>query len=352
MVHVGYSPALVALSIVIAIFASYTALDLGGRVRGAALGPRWTWVAGASLAMGGGIWSMHFIGMLAFDMAISVTYATGLTLLSFVIAVGVTGAAFAWVSREGARPGDVLVSGPLMGVGIAAMHYTGMAAMRMPGNVAYSLPIVGISVLIAITAATAALWLTFRQNDVWQKLLASGVMGLAVAGMHYTGVAAATFTPALQQNAANGMDGAVGLGQQNLALYVAGTTFLILFLAMLASSTDQQRTQRALRASEERFRAAAQAVGDIIWTNDAQGEMRGAQPVWQKFTGHFGLASGVYGRCVQHTAYLGTKFLDRERLADQFHPRVEHAVVHHGVARVARGKQHLQVRPASARLFR
>ncbi len=283
MVQTSYNPALVALSIAIAIFASYTALDLGNRVRGAALARRWSWVAGASLVMGGGIWSMHFVGMLAFDMAMPMAYGVTLTIVSFLIAVGATGAAFAWVSRPGAHPRDVLVSGPLMGLGVAAMHYTGMAAMRIPGSLTYSPAIVSASVLIAVTAATAALWLTFRQNGVWQKLLAAGVMGLAVAGMHYVGMAAATFSDGLH-GAMPDAD-AMAVGQQNLALYVAGATFLILFLAMLASSVDRQRTQSALRASEERFRAAAEAVGDVIWTNDASGEMRGRQPDWSKFTG-------------------------------------------------------------------
>ncbi len=299
MVHTGYDPALVALSIVIAMFASNIALDLGGRVRGAAPVPRWSWVAGASLAMGGGIWSMHFVGMLAFKMAMPVTYGVGLTAVSFLIAVGVTGAAFAWVSRPGARPRDVLVSGPLMGLGVAAMHYAGMAAMRMPGGLAYRPSVVLLSVVIAVTAATAALWLTFRNNNVWQKLLASGVMGLAVAGMHYTGMAAATFSD--DKHEATLQIGAAAIRQQNLAFYVAGATFLILILAMLASSIDQQRTQRALKASEHRFRAAADAVGDVIWTNDAKGEMRGKQPDWARFTGQspaeyqgFGWSSAIH----------------------------------------------------------
>ncbi len=306
MVQTSYNPVLVALSIAIAIFAAYTALDLGNRVRDAAPALRWSWVAGASLAMGGGIWSMHFVGMLAFDVAMPVTYGVGLTVVSFLIAVGATGAAFAWVSRRDARPRDVLVSGPSMGLGVAAMHYTGMAAMRMPGSLIYSLPIVAGSVLIAVTAATAALWLTFRQNDVWQKLLAAGVMGLAVAGMHYVGMAAATFSDDLHGTMPD--VGTMAVGQQNLALYVAGTTFLILFLAMLASSLDQQRTQVALRASEERFRAAAEAVGDVIWTNDASGEMRGRQPDWSKFTGQsqaeyegFGWSKAIHPEEVEPT---------------------------------------------------
>ncbi|MCJ2088519.1 response regulator [Methylobacterium sp. E-005] len=234
--------------------------------------------------MGGGIWAMHFVGMLAFEMGMPAAYDLGVTVLSLLIAIAATGAAFTWVSRRGAAPRDVLVSGPLMGIGVAGMHYTGMAAMRVSGNLAYSVPVVAASVGIAVTAATAALWLTFRENSVWQKLAAAAIIGLAVAGMHYTGMAAATFTAEdAGANAAHAT--AVGLSQHHLALYVAGATFLILFMAILASSFDQQRVQRHLYASEGRFRAAAEAVGDIIWTADPQGAMVGPQPYWQAFTG-------------------------------------------------------------------
>ena len=284
MLQTGYNPLLVGLSIAIAVLASYTALDLGGRVRGATPGARWGWVGAASLAMGGGIWAMHFVGMLAFEMAMQVLYDVRLTLLSFVLAVGATGAAFALVSRPGARRRDVLVSGPVMGLGVAAMHYTGMLAMDVPGDLAFSLPIVALSALIAVTAATVALWLTTRQNDVWQKAVAACVMGLAVAGMHYTGMAAATFTEETH-GAAMAHASGVGFAQGNLALYVAGATFAVLFLGMFASALDQQRIGRDLHASEERFRAAAEAVGDIIWSTDARGEMRGTQAYWQNFTG-------------------------------------------------------------------
>jgi PAS domain S-box-containing protein len=284
MVHTGYDPALVALSIAIAVFASYTALDLGDRVRGAGPKMRGAWIAAAALAMGGGIWAMHFVGMLAFEMGMPAAYDLGTTLASLLIAVGATGAAFAWVSRTGAGPRDVLVSGLLMGLGVAGMHYTGMAAMRMQGSLAYSLPVVATSVVLAAVAATAALWLTFRQNSVWQKLAAAAVMGLAVAGMHYTGMSAATIT-AEDAGAHAAHATGVGLSQQHLALSVAGATFVILFMAVVASSFDQQRVQRHLHISEGRFRAAAEAVGDIIWTADARGAMVGPQPYWQAYTG-------------------------------------------------------------------
>ena len=285
MVHTGYNPLLVALSIVIAVFASYAALDLGARVRRPDVGPRWAWGAGAAVAMGGGIWSMHFVGMLAFEMGLPAAYDLGLTLLSLMIAVGVTAAAFAWVARRGTDTRSLLVAGPLMGVGVAAMHYTGMAAMRVPGNLAYDPAVVAVSVAIAVTAATAALWLTFRRNRPWQKLAAACVMGLAVAGMHYTGMAAATFT-AQEAGAHAAHATTLATGQRDVALAVAGVTFLILFLAMMASSLDQRRVQRRLHVSEERFRSAVRAVNGVMWTTDAAGHFVEEQAGWAGITGH------------------------------------------------------------------
>ncbi|MGA4555048.1 MHYT domain-containing protein [Methylorubrum aminovorans] len=300
MVPTGYNAALVALSVAIAVLASYTALDLGGRMRGTGSRARWAWLIGAALAMGGGIWSMHFVGMLAFEMGLPAAYDFGSTLLSLLIAIGVTGAALAWLGRGEAGRWDVLVAGPVMGIGVAAMHYTGMAAMRMPGNLAYSPPIVALSVGIAVVAATVALWLTFRPTGVWQRFVAALVMGLAVAGMHYTGMAAATIT-AGEAGIHSAHLAATSVDQQNLALSVAGVTFVILFLAMLASAFDQQRIQGELRASEERFRAAVQAVRGVLWTNDPQGRMTGEQPGWAALTGQtraeyegFGWADAVH----------------------------------------------------------
>ncbi|MGX7703391.1 MHYT domain-containing protein [Methylobacterium sp. Gmos1] len=284
MVHTGYNPAFVVLSVIIAVFASYAALDLGSRVSGRNAGPRWAWGAGAAIAMGGGIWSMHFVGMLAFEMGMPAAYDLGLTLLSLVIAIGSTAAGFAWVGLRGTSISSLLIAGPLMGVGVAAMHYTGMAAMRVPGNLAYDPAIVAASVAIAVTAATAALWLAFRRNKPWQKLAAACVMGLAVAGMHYTGMAAGTFT-AEEAGAHAAHATALGVNQQNLALAVAGVTFVILFLAMMAGSFDQRRAQQRLHISEQRFRSAVQAVDGVMWTADASGNFVEEQPGWETISG-------------------------------------------------------------------
>ncbi|GJD33586.1 MHYT domain-containing protein [Methylobacterium aerolatum] len=321
MSHSGFSPALVALSVAIAMFAAYTALDLMERARrfGESRldhGKRRFWVAGAAVTMGGGIWSMHFVGMLALERGMWVSYDLGLTALSLAIAVGVTGAAFAWVATRSTagegkpgdapapdagaegRPGTILVAGPLMGLGIALMHYTGMAAMRVPGGIAYDPALVALSLAIAMVAATVGLRLAFRRNGLLEKLAAAAVMGIAVAGMHYTGMAAATFGPMAHETPA---EAGMMAAPENLALATAGATFLILFLGMLAIAIDQRRIQAELAASEARFRAAVEAVRGVLWTNDAQGRMVGPQPGWAAITGQsfaeyqgFGWADAVH----------------------------------------------------------
>ncbi len=242
-----YNPYLVALSILVASFASYTALDLGGHV-GAARGlARRAWLAAAAITMGGGIWSMHFIGMLAFVMPIPMSYDIGLTILSLVVAIVVTGGGFYIISRQGASLLRLVLGGIFMGLGIVAMHYTGMAAMQGHAELGYDWLFVALSVFIAISASTAALWLAFQTTDLWQKLIAALVMGLAISGMHYTGMRAAIFT------ARGSMDEApvnASLDQINLALAVAGIAFVMLAFASIVSLSEQKRAEEALRQAQ------------------------------------------------------------------------------------------------------
>src|SRR5271156_2265548 len=188
-----YNPYLVALSILVATFASYTALDLCGHVGPARGFARRAWLVAAALTMGGGIWSMHFVAMPAFMMPIPVSYDIGLTALSLVVAILVTGGGFYVISRRSASPLRLVLSGIFMGLGIAGMHYTGMAAMRGNIELSYEPLFVALSLVIAIGASTVALWVAFRTTDLGQKLVAAVVMGLAISGMHYTGMRAAIF---------------------------------------------------------------------------------------------------------------------------------------------------------------
>src|SRR5947209_11047947 len=125
-----HDPYLVALSILVAAFASYTALDLGGHVAAARAFARRAWLVAAAITMGSGIWSMHFVAMLAFMLPIPMSYDVGLTALSLMVAIFVTGVSFYVISRKRVSPLRLVLSGIFMGVGIVAMHYTGMAAMR------------------------------------------------------------------------------------------------------------------------------------------------------------------------------------------------------------------------------
>jgi NO-binding membrane sensor protein with MHYT domain/two-component sensor histidine kinase len=242
-----YDPYLVALSILVAVFASYTALDLGGRVAAARGLARPVWLSAAAITMGGGIWSMHFVAMLAFIMPTPMSYHIGLTTLSLVVAMFVTGGGFDVISRHSGSLLRLVLSGIFMGLGVAAMHYTGMAAMREHVDLSYDRIFVALSLIIAIGASTAALWLAFRTTDLGQKLIAAVVMGVAISGMHYTAMAGTTFAahrPVPEVHAYASLD------QTNLALAVAGTTFVILASALIASLSEQKRAEEALREAQ------------------------------------------------------------------------------------------------------
>src|SRR5260370_36766407 len=240
-----HDPYLVALSILVASFASYTALDLSGHV-GAAQGfARRMWLVAAAVTMGGGIWSMHFVAMLAFIMPTPMSYDIGLTALSLLVAIFVTGGGFYVISRQSeSRLGLVLSGGIFMGLGIAAMHYTGMAAMRGHAEVSYDLLFVALSLVIAIVASTLALWLAFRTKDLGQRLVAAVVMGLAISGMHYTAMRAAIFTA---HDPAHEPQVHARLAKTMLALAIAGIPLIILAGASAASLCDRKRPEEALQ---------------------------------------------------------------------------------------------------------
>jgi NO-binding membrane sensor protein with MHYT domain len=241
-----YDPYLVTLSILVAAFASYTALDLGGHGATARGIVRRAWLAAAAITMGGGIWSMHFVAMLAFSLPIPMSYEIGLTALSLVVAILVTGGGFYVISRKRASPFHLVFSGIFMGVGIVAMHYTGMAAMRGHAGLSHEPLYVALSVVVAIGASTAALWLAFRTADLWQKLGAAVVMGVAISGMHYTAMQGAIFTAHSSLHAAGS---GAGLDQTTLALAVAGITFALLAFASIVSVSEQKRAEEALRGA-------------------------------------------------------------------------------------------------------
>ena len=240
----SYSPALVLISLFVAILASYTALDLTGRIATAKGRAVYLWMAGGALAMGIGVWSMHFIGMLAFRLPIALGYDIGITALSLLIAVLSSGFAL-WLVNQPRLPAWQLGFGALiMGAGISTMHYTGMAAMRMMPGIDYDPTLFIASLLIAVGASAAALWIAFklRRNTPYVRLARSAaavVMGVAIVGMHYTGMAAARFADGSFCGAS--VDGLSGTGLDNLVLV---TTLAILAFALLTSLLDARLEAR------------------------------------------------------------------------------------------------------------
>lgn len=240
-----YSQSLVVFSLLVAILASYTALDMAARVANTeGKVARW-WLAGGAGAMGLGIWSMHFIGMLAFDLGIPMGYDLAITLYSLAVSVGASAYAL-WLVSHKVLPWYRLAAGAvLMGLGVAAMHYLGMSAMRMEPGIDYHMGWLALSIVIAIVAAGAALWIAFRlrsetRHPMLLRGLASVVMGFAIIGMHYTGMAAAEFPP----GSVCGAVGENGVDSKWLAVLVIVTTLATLGIALIASVFDRQMRAR------------------------------------------------------------------------------------------------------------
>ncbi len=250
-----YDPLLIVLSIAVAILASYTALDLAGRFGAAGGLAGAIFLAASALTMGGGIWSMHFIGMLAFSIATPVRYDLWLTLLSLALPIIVTGIGFHAARSRGISARTLLTGGILMGGGIVLMHYTGMAAMEMDAQVTYRPALVAASVVIAVAAATAALWLAFRIRATWQKLAAAVAMGTAISGMHYTAMAAAHFHALPADPARSG----VVLDPERLAIVIAAASTTMLMTTLLWSISDRRRFAAA-QPDGAAYRAPGRAV--------------------------------------------------------------------------------------------
>jgi signal transduction histidine kinase/DNA-binding response OmpR family regulator len=269
----GYDPALVLLSIAVSMFASFTALSLADRVRSSSGAARWSWLAGAAIAMGGGaIWSMHFIAMLAFHLeALPIHYDVGLTLLSMLLGIAFTAGGMAMVAVRGSRPVPLLVAGVAMGLGVTTMHYTGMAGMRMSAAIRYDTLLFTLSVVIAIVASTAALWLAFNLKSLRMRLASAVVMAGAVCGMHYTGMAAASYTliaDELMIHAGHNAEG--GISPVLLAIGIGVATFVVLFLALASAIVDQRFTDLARQEAERLAEANARLRGEMKEREAAQ----------------------------------------------------------------------------------
>lgn len=261
-----YNHILVVISFVVAILAAYTALNMAGRVAGSQGIAARIWLAGGGVAMGIGIWAMHFIGMLAMDLAMSMSYDVAITALSMAIAIGSSMFALWLVSGEQLRLRRLLPGAFVMGTGIVAMHYTGMAALEVSPGIVWNKTWVALSVVIALAASLVALWLTFRlryeaAQVALMRLGAALTMGIAIAGMHYAGMKAAQF-PVTTHMHHHGINGSW------LAVLVSVVALSILAITLLVSMLDarlQARTTLLASSLAEANRELAQlALHDTL----------------------------------------------------------------------------------------
>jgi two-component system, sensor histidine kinase and response regulator len=252
-----YDYRLVALSIAIAILAAYATLDLSGRMTVAHGKARLAWLSGGAFALGIGIWSMHYMGMEAFRLPVPVGYDWPTVLLSMVAAVLASAVALFVVTQSRLTMPTAVAGSLLMGGGIASMHYIGMHAMRMAAMCVYSGWVVALSILLGIVISFVAIRLTFAAREqgspwAWRKSGNAILMGLAIPVVHYVGMAAVTFVSAPVQNSE--LKHAIDISDLGLAGIVLGT-LLILLLVFVTAAIDRRFSLHALelQLSQQHF---------------------------------------------------------------------------------------------------
>ena len=307
-----YNGWLVGLSIVVAMVVAYTALKLATRVAESGPAGGRMWLLGGAAAMGMGIWSMHFIGMLAYSVEIPLRYSIFRTVLSLVIAMITSGVALAIASRPQLSLARLTTGSVVMGAGICAMHYSGMSAIQIVPIITYQPWLVLASIAIAVGASFAALWLAFklRSGQSTYIALARGgaavIMGLAISGMHYTAMAASKLAvgsicyggAALDNDWLAGTIGLVALGVLGLTLITA------VYDAHLLSQTRQdalrlEQVNAALQHGKNLLTLATRAAGISSWELDIN--LR--TTLWTENEIESLRAAGVDSR-VQHDAVL------------------------------------------------
>ncbi|WP_326100174.1 EAL domain-containing protein [Paenibacillus pabuli] len=282
---------LVFLSYIIAALASYAALDLAGRVSLANGMSRNVWLTCGAVSMGLGIWSMHFVGMLAFVLPMHVSYSTKEVVLSVLLAIIASGVALNIAGQQSGKISKLLIAGLLMTAGISSMHYVGMAAMSIP--ITYKPGIVVLSILIAALASFAALWLMFyfrqRQSQyTWIYKMGSGlIMGLGISGMHYMGMSAAQFHNA--HGTHDTMAGSIKQIEPSILAYlIAAGTFIALGLTLFGIFINQRLSQkdRRIRENEQWYQALYDNHSDAIISVDKQGAIKGINAAVTRITGY------------------------------------------------------------------
>lgn len=231
-----YNLVLVGLSYLVSVFGSFTGLLLVKAAR-TTLKNKFSWLCASAVALGGGaIWTMHFIGMLAYDIGMPISYDPLITFGSMLIAVLFVGMGLFFVANDQKSIIRLLIAGFITGLGVASMHYSGMYAMNMNANMSYDTFLFSLSIVIAIVAATVALWLAFNLEGNIKMMLAALVMGIAVCGMHYTGMLA------MKMEAMHHMsDVEPGIKPMTLGLLIFCFSMLLLVLCLIVTMAQLSR---------------------------------------------------------------------------------------------------------------
>lgn len=260
---------LVVLSIVIALFAAYVALDVSGRVAASRRRARNLWIGGGAIALGLGIWSMHYVGMLAYQLPIPVWYHVPTVALSLAAAIAASAVALFVVSRARLGWVQIVVGGLIMGFGIAAMHYIGMAAMRLAAHHHFDPFLTSLSVVVAVAVSCVALVLTFRARDEGvssrrRKIVSGVVMGSAIPLMHYIGMAGVSFQPSDVPP-----DLALAVGIPSLGSAAIGSfTLVVLGLVMCAALLDRLLAAQRVQVELDQRLGQLAAETDELLSNE------------------------------------------------------------------------------------
>lgn len=254
---IHYNIGRVIVSVLISIGASFAALSLSDRVRAArTAGSRRFWLTSGSIAMGVGIWSMHYLGMLALTLSVPIFYFWPTVLLSMLLAIAASSVALSVVSRERLAWRRLLAGGLLMGAGIGGMHYTGMAAMRSSAMDHYNPWIVALSVIAAAGFSWLALWIAFasrrsKQNETGMRIAGSVVMGLGIASMHYIAMVGVRFTLSTMPFS---MSETIAVDRLGVSV-IAVVTGLILLVALGTATLDKWRFDELQKANKDLMEA-------------------------------------------------------------------------------------------------
>ncbi|MDH1262803.1 PAS domain S-box protein [Pseudomonas sp. GD03944] len=327
----SYDPELVLLSLCIAVFTSGMALQLAGEARGRSHRvARQITILTGSLALGAGIWAMHFLGMLAFQLCAAVRFDLGVTLMSMLPSLGASWVALNLLTNRAPSLVQLGVSGVLMGAGIGAMHYSGMEAMQMAPLLRYDPWMFALSIVVAVVLAILALWVRFglegRLPTPWALAISALVMGLAISGMHYTGMAAARFVGVAETTTPMAVTDS---GYIALAISLI-TVMLAIFVVAVNALLHYRRLSHQLKASEQHLRSIFDTAIDSILTIDHEGHVRSANQA----------ASRLLGWLPEELIGLHMSRLMPERYAEGFDRRLRE-YLKTGVISLPSGEQEL-----------